>query len=70
MSIPENQKRTKAMSTRKSYSMAFQRDILIKLEENGGNVIRTEKESDVKRSNIIRWHSQQAEIMVASRPKT
>ena len=53
-----------------SYSMAFKRGILIKLEENGGNVSKMEKGSGVKRSNIIRWRSHQAEILVASEQKS
>ena len=50
----------------KSYTLAFKKKILIRLEKNGNNTVsKTAKEFDIHRKNLQRWIQQKDVIFKA-----
>ena len=46
----------------KSYTLAFKKKVLIRLEENDNNISKTAKEFNIHRKNLQRW-IQQKEVI-------
>ena len=42
----------------KSYTLAFQKRVLIRLEENDNNISKTAKEFNIHRKNLQQWIQQ------------
>ena len=42
----------------KSYALAFQKRVLIRLEENDNNISKTAKEFNIHRKNLQQWIQQ------------
>ena len=53
---------------RYSYSFRFKIVSLKKMDENGGNVKKTEMDMNVSRQNIMRWRGERAEIFKLNEP--
>ena len=49
----------------KSYTLAFKKRVLIRLEENDNNISKTAKEFNIHRKNLQRWIQQKDVIFKA-----
>ena len=49
----------------KSYTLAFKKRVLIRLEENNNNISKTAKEFNIHRKNVQRWIQQKDVISKA-----
>ena len=49
----------------KSYTLAFKKTVLIRLEENDNNISKTVKELNIQRKNLQRWIQQKGIIFKA-----
>ena len=53
----------------KSYTLAFKKKVLIRLEENDNNISKTAKEFNIHRKNLQRWIQQKDVIFKAVKNK-
>ena len=49
----------------KSYTLAFKKRVLIRLEENDNNISKTTKEFNIRKKNLQRWIQQKEVIFKA-----